>query len=311
MNYLSRILAVTLILTLTITSCKKDDEDVVVAPPKTTVFEFGANDETARYEYDNTMDDLFSWLNHSSIETGKGAQPDSGVILPCGVVRIDSTGGVFKFVYDTTCGIRVLSGSISVRLSSGTTWSQQGAELEFTFTNYEIYYKKNGQTLTFNGPMYVTNTTGGKIANLIFPPIQSSVVHSVKGTINITFDQLDTRKWRIRKKRLFEKDINGKLKLTLDQDSSVAEVGSTRNGDPFTASITTPVEYINCGSTFEGPYIATIGTLVYATNNTSMTAEAGYVYSNNTATFAGDCTSEGYKLTYTILGRQVQSFQYY
>ena len=310
------ILLLSFIIGLTFSSCKKKDETVpAIVNPKETVADMGANDETARAEYDRSLDDIFTALGNTSLNTGRASGPQGGVILPCGVIKIDSTSipGVFKFVYDSTCGVRVLSGSISVALTKGAMWSDVGAELQLTFNNYNVLYTVNNQTLTFNGPMYITNVDGGWAWQVLTG--SPSKTHAIRGSIDITFDKNDTRRWRIRKKRIFQSSSASAadLTLTLDKDSAVAEVGTTRNGDPFTTDITVPFKYINCNpqGNITGPFVAVTGTLVYATATESMTAEAGYKLVNQQATLDGTCSSEGYKLTYQIMNQTISAFQYY
>lgn len=313
MKFRSLFLVLTALL-FTLNACKKDEDEQVVIQPNPTISELGANDETARMEYDKSLNEIFDALNNTGIQTGRASSPQSGVILPCGVIKLDSTSipGVYKFVYDSTCGVRVLSGSISARLSSGP-WNQQGAMLELTFTNYRVLYTKNNQTLEFNGPIRIENALGGTLFDVVNPlNPQTSINHKISGSIDITFDFGDTRRWRIRKQRTFEADANSNsgFAFKLDKDSLVAEVGTTRNGDPFTADFTSPLIYRACGPN-NLTYIAMEGVLVYRTPTESATAEAGYKLVSGQPVLDGDCGSAGYKLTYTVLGQTLTAFQYY
>ncbi len=62
--------------------------------PKTVeISEQGSNDETARNEYDQSIENAFKALESTNFGS-RGA--DSGVILPCGVISIDTTGENIK-----------------------------------------------------------------------------------------------------------------------------------------------------------------------------------------------------------------------
>ncbi len=306
------------VLLLAFNSCKKEEDDPII-PEISTPGEQGSNDETARTEYDNAIDDIFSALENTGISTGRSAS-GSGVILPCGVVRIDSTGGTYKFVYDSTtnCQKRVLSGSITASLISGTMWSDSGAQMTLTFTNYKVLFTVNNQTLTFNGVLTITNVNGGKVW-MVLSPTNKTIVHKISGNLNITFDNNsnDTRAWAITKKRTYQSTDGTFAGVTwmLEADGTNAEVGTAKDGTPFITTIPTPIKWINCSptGTFEGPYKAIEGELKYTNQSNFMKAEAGYTYdvSSKTESFAGDCTSEGYKLTFFINGKTQTSFQYY
>lgn len=297
------------------TSCKKEEDDTVT-PSVTAPGERGSNDETARDEYDGAIDDIFKSLENTGVSTGRTS--NQGVILPCGVVKIDSTGGAYKFVYDNTtnCGKRVLSGSITASLIAGTKWEDAGAQLQLTFTNYEVLFTTNNQVLTFNGTLTITNKDGGKWWHVLDPNNQT-IIHTIAGVIQITFDQNDTRTWTITKKRTYT-STDGKfsgLTWALEADGSVAEVGTAKDGTPFITTIPVPITWENCSSTgsIEGPFVATSGELVYTAGPNKFTAEAGYTYDVSTkkSTKVNDCSSEGYKLTFLVNGQKTTSFQYY
>lgn len=299
-----------------LSSCKKDEDEPEVS--STSQYEKGSNDETAREEYDATIDEIFKSLENTGLSTGR---TDKAVILPCGVVKIDSTGGVYRFVYDSTtnCGTRVLSGSISASLTSGAKWEDAGAEIQLTYVNYQILFTANNQILTFNGVLTVKNVDGGKLWHVLNIGGNKVITHTIHGTVNITFDNNinDTRAWTISKKRIFQSsdgEYSG-LTWTLAADGSVAEVGTAKDGTPFTTVIPSPLIWENCSSTggFEGPYKVTQGELKYVAGLNSMTAEPGYTYSisSKKMTQVNDCSSEGYKLTFLINGKKTEQFQYY
>jgi len=318
MNYLKPILAITIVALFSITGCKKEDAEDVI-PEITVPTQAGSNDETAREEYDDAVDDIFDALENTGLSTGRTSS--SGVILPCGVVKIDSTGGSYRFVYDSTsnCRKRILSGSITASLITGSKWEDKGAQIQLLFTNYKVFFVVNNQTLTFNGPLTITNRDGGKLWNVLTAGGNKVIIHTVSGTISITFNNniKDKRAWTITKKRTFQSSTGtfAGLTWTLEADGPNAEVGTAKNGTPFTTTIPRPIVWENCSptGTFEGPYKATVGELMYNNQGNYMKAEAGYYYdvSAKKEVLVNDCTSDGYKLTFFINGVTTTSFQYY
>lgn len=317
MKILHKYIFLLLAISIPFAGCRKEDddlEDVEIESPKGLVDQ-GSNDETARYEYDNSIDQIFTALNSTGIGTGRNSS-SQGIALPCGVIQLDSSGGVYVFRYDSTvnCGIRKLSGAITASLAQGSGWSDVNARLKLTFINYKVLYIPNNQELEFNGSIFITNRDGGYLYEVLAGKV---ITHMISGTFQITFDKNDTRTWTISKRRVYESPDKtiADLQFKLEADGSVAESGTTKNGDPFTTTFPDPLVYENCSSTggIEGPFVAKRGQVVYSSPPNSLTVEPGFVYdaSSGNINQVNDCTSEGYKLTYKIFGQTVVKFQPY
>jgi len=297
-------------LILALQSCKKDEVDPIV---ESNIAEQGSNDESARDEYDRSIDDVFTALEKTSFGS---RSTDSTVILPCGVIRIDTTGGVYKIVYGANCGRKVLSGSISAtRIPSNGKWRDVGSVIRLDYSNYTVKFDANGQTLIFNGSLYVTNVNGGLVYETIL--LGSTIIHKVRGNLMVTFDNGKTRQWSIYKKRTYAapgKSIaNLTLELSADSTGNIAEIGTNKAGQQFITTIPNPFVMQNCNTSgaWTGPFIMTRGKLTYTVAPNSLTAEPGFALVSGVITPRNDCNSTGYKLTWVIGGTTTTKFQYY
>lgn len=291
-------------------SCKKDEEDPIV---ESNIAEQGSNDETARDEYDKSIDDVFSALEKTDFGS---RSTDSAVVLPCGVIRIDTTGGVYKVVYGSNCGRRVLSGSISATIiPNNAKWKDKGTVIRLDYTNYTVKFDANNQTLIFNGSLYVTNVNGGLVYETIL--FGSTIIHKVRGNLMVTFDNGKTRQWSIYKQRKYaapgKSVANLTLELSADSTGNIAEIGLNKAGQQFITTIPSPFIMENCNTSgsWTGPFIMTQGKLTYTVSPNSLTAEPGYALVSGVITPRNDCNSTGYKLTWVIAGRTTTKFQYY
>jgi hypothetical protein len=198
-------------------------------------------------------------------------------------------------------------------LTAGSAWNDVGAQLKLTYKDYEVQFKANGQIMKFNGAIIVANRDGGWIYEIIL--FKKTITHTIHGTLDITFDNNTTRAWSVTKKRIFaSKDGTwANITITLAADGSVAEQGTTKAGKPFTTTFPEPIVYRNCSPTGAeaGPFIATVGKLKYDVSPNSMTAEAGFQYQNGDIVKVGNCSANGYKLTYNISGKETIKFQFY
>lgn len=297
-------------------SCKKDDDEIIENP--FDIEEEGSNDETARSEYDESIDDVFTALKGTALETARlSSNGGNGLILPCGVFKIDSSSTGYTLRYDgsSNCGGRVLSGDIEVEVSpAGAKWTTAGTQITIKYDDYTIQFNANNEILVFNGSLTVTNTSGGLLGTLFQT---NPITHVIRGTLKVTFDNGAERNWRITKKRTWDIDGTDWATLTLEISADsvgIAEKGINRAGDSFETTIPTNFLFENCHPTggFEGPYILTQGKMIHSTQTASLEIEAGYKLQGTTSvTKVGDCDSQGFKLTLITSAGTASSFQYY
>ena len=294
-------------------SCDKEEEvEELVIEQSFSVADQGSNDESARNAYDNAVDDVFNALNNTNLKTGRLSK--NAIKLPCGVKKIDSLPNSYKFVYGSgaDCGRKIRSGSITASLTNGNAWNDTGAVLTLTFTNYTIEYTNvtPHQTIVINGTFNITNQNGGYTWETWFN--NRTIVHNVTGSINIDFDNNTTRAWLIAKKRTYTA-VTGlnDLVMTWSQIGTYAEQGVNRAGDNFTTTFPTPIEFHWCQIGGDYYVKAFKGSWLHSVPPNSIQASAGYLYDSKNPTYIGDCTSDGFLITYNINGNITFGYLFY
>lgn len=321
------VFALTGVTLLFFSSCKKDNkEDTPTASDRSK-----ADDAAARNEFNRIYDIAEEVFNSSEYDNSTGSRV--AYTLPCGNVTLNAQNFTIDYSNSTTCGSRVLSGTVAVELQNGhTKFSEQGAVLKFTFTNYKVLYTSSNQTLTYNGTAYVTNTSGGKLLDLFTGA--ATIEHKVRADLDVTFDSTGTgsanvtRTWNVFRNKVFESTGAGTgISLTLNGDTSstddsyingtynnISEYGLNREGKKFINNVTQAFVWENCGTTVEGPYklktgevthTAYLGNLIpilYPDAYATFTAKAGVLGTAGTPVGAvvNNCTSNGYNVSWTI-----------
>jgi hypothetical protein len=231
---------------LIFTGCKKTD----TTPAATTSTTDDANQQaTSAADLTNVENESAKSLDdvNASVDGSSSLRSSTG---PCNVT-IDSSSkssGLIKLTFTgNTCdNTKSRSGSIYVQLAKNGTavngWHNPGASVTLTYVNFKVTNLSDNKSLTFNGTHIVTNVNGGRLATLT----SGSIVHKVRGDMQITFDDGTVRSWSIARTRTFT-NTNGVLydqvtgDTTVNNHTNVAMWGTNRAGENFAISITTPV----------------------------------------------------------------------
>jgi hypothetical protein len=304
------ILLSSLAISIFIFGCKKTPTDDILPTESTPISIQKADDASAKNELDNINDDIEKIYKSDDYAAAR-TDGNPKVVLPCGKFTLN--GKDFKISYnDTTCGTKVKSGSIDVKLIKGVKFADPSAVLEVTFNEYKVFYNASQTSVTYNGKQTITNVTGGKFSDLYNA---DTIVHSVRGELTLRFDSISTegesKIWHIfRKKTFISNGTPAGLSFTLDGDTimdgkKVIEYGTNKNNFPFVNEMTTPFHWDNCGTTYEGPYTLKAGEVNHTATNKTVLAtftghfrvNAGYAISTGTLAFDGTCSSAGYKLS--------------
>jgi hypothetical protein len=291
-----------------------------------------ADDAAARNEFNRVYDIAEDIFNSDEYDNSTSRV---AYVLPCGNVTLNAQNFTIDYSNSTTCGSRVLSGTVAVELQAGhTKFSEQGAVLKFTFTNYKVLYTSTNQSLTYNGTAYVTNTSGGKLLDLFTLTTGTTVEHKIRANLNVLFDSTGngsanvTRTWHVFRKKVFESTGAGTgISLTLTGDTSskdssyingtynkISEYGLNREGKKFINDVTQDFVWENCGTTVSGPYKLKRGSVthtaylgnfipvIYPDAYATFTATAGAFGSAGTPSgvIVNNCTSNGYNISWTI-----------
>lgn len=315
--------------TITLVGCKKPDE-----VPAAYVDKSKADDASGRNELDKVYSDIQTVYNSQEYADASTLRT-TAAILPCGSVSFNTNNNTKNFTIQyngVNCGSRTLSGSIDVTLLTSGVFSDAGAKLEIVYHDYKVLYYANNQSITYNGKMYVTNTTGGTLLSLFItttPPTPITVIHKVRGQVSLTFDTTGIgnhntiREWNVFRKNTYTSNgTQTGITWSVEGDTSIAagtyipgaylkasEYGISRDGDKFVCNLDPAFTWSNCGSSYAGPYILKQGKVEYTVDLTTnaisvlgvttgtWSASAGYRYNATTGyVYDGSCDSDGYKL---------------
>jgi hypothetical protein len=313
-----------------LTSCKKKKDDTTTPTNNSTA---KPNDQQGSSEADEAIKDVNDFINN---KVGGGSNHRIGTYaLPCGVVSVDSTlisAGKYSYKMSygnqTTCtgGYKKKSGDITFALSNGTAFNTAGAVFTITFSNYKVESIATGATVTLNGTIVVTNTTGHYIWEAV--TASQTITHKVRGTFTVTYSDGTVRSRSYYQLRTWA-SINSwqGLTLTIAGDTTVgtltgvSEIGKTYDGNyDYTTQITTNFVWANCGTTYAGPYVlkfakARLNVTIPLITPTYIDVEGGYHYdyTNTTATptLTNDCSTNAYKITTVIATSTTSQYQLY
>lgn len=295
------------------TACKEKTDPA----PKKDVQQ-RATDVAARTELDRVQNDIETVYNSNQYA---GNAKVEAVVLPCGNVTLNTNN--FTITYNgVNCGSRILGGSIDVELINGTKFSDVNAKLKITFNNYKVHYNASGEEIVYNGTMYTTNATGGKLVNLFTNA--GNIVHRTRGTLTLTYDTTGlggstfSRTWNLFRKKTFSSNGSSTgVSLKFEGDTIIAEdtylpgtynavceYGTDVNDRKFIHTIPTPFVWNNCGADHSGPYILKTGRVEHTAYSDNLdykflfTATAGYREDGVNHVLDQTCASNGYLINW-------------
>ncbi|MFA6950558.1 MAG: hypothetical protein WCQ70_07730 [Lentimicrobiaceae bacterium] len=144
-------------------------------------------------------------------------------------------------------GRRQVKGQIQIRMQAGTDFSLPGASINIRYINLAVTHGQHNRTMTYNGSQTFTNVSGGYISMLGIDGF-NMLVHRVTGTMNVTFDNGNTRTWNTARQRTYT-GTAGSLILTVDGFGSadgydnLVTWGINRNGEQFYTQITQSIVF--------------------------------------------------------------------
>ncbi len=283
-------------------SCKKTDTTNHTADPNAK--QHNEDVSNTKNESDNVNTDVNNALNNISGFSGKtdGVQ----ALSICGAT-IDSTHQhdavkpyiVITFDGITPCGSpsRIRSGEVKVELINGTKWSQQGAKLKITHTDYKvIYVNLNNHYLTFNGVKYLTNVDGFDWISYWFSG--GSLTARIKErtydmTVKFENDSTDSwnsarlTTWSVTNYTTFAATVNGDTTIN---GKTIDSWGTTRFGTSFITEMISPWK----SGTTCGWWKPTEGKYMSSTSNFSVTATFGV--NEDGSSHGSGCGAYGIKL---------------
>ncbi len=140
-------------------------------------------------------------------------------------------------------GSRSRTGVILLTIPLSQHWGDVGAVLTANIQNLAITRVSDNKSIVINGTHIITNVTGGRLRDLA---TIGTIIHDISSNgMTITFDDGSQRVWQVAKRRTFTYN-NGIVISTVGTHTDgattgIAEWGSNRFGNAFTAAITQPM----------------------------------------------------------------------
>lgn len=298
---------------LVFTACKKKEttkvEDVV--PTSDESGQSGSDSRDTQSENDAAVNDINNVVGDTKL-LGRGADAAgingiAGTI--CGL-SIDTTniltGSILLNYNGTTCLNRTRTGSIKLTLQNfpAVKWKNTGAVIKIDYLNYKIVRASDQKSILLNGTQYLTNVSGGTWVNLVLGT--PSLVTTITGTnLNVTFEDNKTAVYNINRKMTYTYPgtvltCKAEGLGTTGSINNLENFGTTRNNEPFTSEVTTPIVWnMTCG----GAVIQGAVNIKVATKGFDLKFTYGVDTNGNPVTVSANNCPYGWKLEWTIAGK--------
>lgn len=291
------VLAVSILI---VTSCTKAKNNAIADPNAKQHNEDVSNTKS---ESDNINSDVNNALTNIS---GFGKNGSLEALSICGA-SIDSSQKnaaipsiTITFDGTTVCSnpSRIRSGTVKVELISGAKWTDAGAKLRVTHTNYKVTFPSlNNHYLVFNGTKYLTDVNGINWLTIYLGSSTASIRERCYD-MQVTFENGQTSLWK--SARLSEWGIKNGSEIyaivngdTTINGKTIDSWGVTRFGTNFTTEMIQPWK----SSTTCGWWRPTQGKYTSTTDNFSVTATFGV---NSSGTQISSGCAYGFKLNWTL-----------
>lgn len=247
-----------LVSALAFSSCKKKQAF------KNEDGQASTDNRTVQSENDAAVNDVNSEISNNAFLRGRSSG-NTSINNVLGITatgyNVDTTGayqGTIKINYNgTTVNNRTRTGSIRLTIQNyaqGKRWKDAGCVLQVDYLAYKITRASDSKSIQFDGSQLLTNITGDGWWELLITKTKSSIATSVTGTnLNVLFDDGKTAIYNINRKFTYTYPNNiltctGEGIGTADGLSSLENYGTTRDGDPFTSQVSTPIVWnLTCG----------------------------------------------------------------
>lgn len=191
---------------------------------------------------EQSLSDINSAMDASSLAKKGGIGP---VLCGATVDTSQKASGIITINYDNTtvCNGKKRSGSITLSIPAGKKWKEVGTTLTATFNAVKLTRVSDGKSITINGSKTITNVNGGLIRE---ETEGQTIIHKMRGTMSITFDDNTSRNWTLARLRtwtvsggVYQVKVEGDT--TIDGVANVVTAGTNRKGNAFKVVISKPV----------------------------------------------------------------------
>lgn len=287
-------------------SCKKKEDS---STTNTTLDASSAkfNDDANFYkgENDQLNDDVNQDLgNHPGMRLGEGGNRFQSFNPPCGST-VDTTfiaqkKLIYTFDGTTNCYGRKRSGTVVVELTKGNKWSDVGAELTFTTTNYKVTRIYDGKSVTIRGTKKLSNDNGFNWATFFtgtgtikYTERALGVLATFDSGLQATWNSAVTAEWSFNPNTyVYSFRCNGDTAIS--GTNNVSAWGTNRFGNAFVTHYTAPI-VCNSICAYSKPMS---GQLIHNVNNATFTLTLGVDQNGNA--YSGSACPFGYKIAWVL-----------
>ena len=284
---------------LTFTSCKKDQKSISTTDTN-SIQQLTKDDNQVQASSDDVINDAndalsnsnsksIQWSNHCNV-TLDSIISNSGI----DTLVLTYNGLNCKGTFDK-------KGIVYVVKQKNTHWSNAGTSVTIIFNNLSVTKVSNSKTFILNGTKIFTNVSGGLLIQL--GNGYSSIIHEIKGNLNIKFDDGTNRTWNISRRKTFTGSFNistltfTNLMLSVEGFgtsngyTNLETYGTNRNGELFYTQINSAIQY-----SYNYNWKPVSGQLIHQipSNYEKATLTYGYDSNNNSTTIYSNITE--YKL---------------
>ncbi|MCD6016902.1 MAG: hypothetical protein K0S53_23 [Bacteroidetes bacterium] len=300
-----KIAVMSVMVLFTLSGCKKKEEEV----KKDESGQASSDSRQAISENDASIDDVNKTIADYPLMHGKGTSAaQTNTIAGLSVDTNGACMGTIKLNYDgvTVLNNRKRSGSIRLTIlnyASGQRWKMAGCVLKVEYLAYRVTRASDAAFIELNGVQNLTNVSGGTWWEL-YTFTQPNLSSSVTGTnLSVNFNGAGTASYNIH--RQFTYTLSSAYVLTCTGQgigssngiSNLENYGTTRDGDPFTSQVSTPIVWnTTCGS-----WAPVSGQLIIKVPSKGLTLDClfGVNSSGTPVTVGSNQCAYGWKLDWT------------
>jgi hypothetical protein len=292
-NFFQLAIIVVSAITLTLTSCKKDNLDQGSVDP-TMLKQLSADENDVEGIMNDAEGDV------TSVMSNNGGGLKSTEWLPChatvdSLTKVNDTVTIFITYNGLTCnGRQNRTGKIEIKKKVGTHWELAGAAVIYKYINYTVTRVANNKSITLNGTKTFVNVSGGHrwmVGTLI-----TSYVERVTGTMQASFDNGTSRTWNVAR-QLTVTGTPGQFNLSIDGIGTAGDYqnlvvwGVNRQGEEFFTKIVQPVV---CRQACDWDPVS--GIKIHQIPSDSKSATITFGFDDNNQPIVGDNCSTRYKI---------------
>jgi len=226
-------------MTLTLTSCKKDNLEKGTADPA-TLKQLSADEN----EVDGIMNDSEGDITSTLSNNFTGLKSTEGLFCNATIdslAKVNDTVAIYITYKGLTCNDKFnRTGQIEIRKKAGTHWELPGATVICKFINLKVTHIATGKSVTLNGTKTFVNISGGH--RWMVGTLLTSYVEKVSGSMTASFDNGTNREWNVARQLTYTGQP-GQFNLAIDGFGTAGEYqnlvvwGTNRDGEQFYTQI--------------------------------------------------------------------------